>query len=107
MANLFRSKLERRRETRSHTTQNVYLYWPGRLSCRQRVTSLSPSGAFIDVGPLRVPEGVRLELAFVLRRGGIIKMIRRSAIVVRRAEEGLGLMFVKQPDAIQPNRGYV
>jgi hypothetical protein len=107
MANLFRSKLERRRETRNHTTQIVYLYWPGRLSCRRRVTSLSPSGAFIDVGPLRVPEGVRLELAFALRRGAVIKMIRRSAIVVRRAEEGLGLMFVKQSDADKPTRSYV
>jgi len=107
MANLFRSKLERRRETRNHTTQNVYLYWPGRLSCRRRVTSLSPSGAFVDVGPLRVPEGVRLELAFALRRGAIIKMIRRSAIVVRCAGEGLGLMFVKQPDANKPTRSYV
>ncbi len=98
MTILFPSKLERRREPRNRTTQSVYIYWPGRLSWQERVTSLSPSGAFIDMGPLDVPEGVRLELAFALRRGVTIKMIRRSAIVVRSSEEGLGLMFVRQPN---------
>ena len=99
MTILFPSKLERRREPRNRTIQTVHICWPGRLSWQERVTSLSPSGAFIDVGPVDVPEGVRLELAFALRRGVTIKMIRRSAIVVRSSGEGFGLMFIRQANA--------
>ena len=106
MTILFPSKLERRREPRNRTSQDVYVYWPGRLSSRERVTSLSPSGAFVDTITLDVPEGVRLELAFALRRGVAIKMIRRSAVVVRCSEDGLGLMFVRQSSHPRASRAH-
>ncbi len=96
MPNLSRTIIERRRDPRRSTAENVYIYWPRRLSCRCQMTSLSASGAFLDIGPLHIPVGASVELAFVLGRGTLLKMHRRTGIVVRSAEEGLGVMFLRR-----------
>ena len=66
------------------------------------MTSLSASGAFLDIGPLHIPVGASVELAFVLGRGTLLKMHRRTGIVVRSAEEGLGVMFLRRRRAPRP-----
>ncbi len=96
MAYLSRTIIERRRDPRRPTTEDVYLSWPRRLSCRCRMTSLSASGAFLDIGTLHLPIGATVELAFVLGRGAVLKMHRRTGIVVRRTDGGLGVMFVQR-----------
>ncbi len=96
MPHLSRTIIERRRDPRRSTAENVYIYWPRRLSCRCQMTSLSASGAFLDIGPLHIPVGASVELAFVLGRGTLLKMHRRTGIVVRSAEEGLGVMFLRR-----------
>ncbi len=57
---------------------------------------LSASGAILDIGTLHLPIGATVELAFVLGRGAVLKMHRRTGIVVRRTDGGLGVMFVQR-----------
>jgi len=85
---------ERRQDPRKRTTAFVHLSWDGRGPCRGQATDLSTTGAFVDVGSVRIPEGVIVELAFVLNLNSLIKIYRRSALVVRRSGSGLGLMFL-------------
>ena len=90
----FDTAIERRQDPRKRSTACVHLSWDGQRPCRGRATDLSTTGAFVDVGPVRIPEGVIVELAFVLNLNSLIKIYRRSALVVRRSDSGLGLMFL-------------
>jgi hypothetical protein len=85
---------DRRHNPRKRTVGSVFLSWAGRRSLHCHVIDLSSAGAFVDVGRLRVPTGAIVELAFVHHAGKVIGLVRRSAVVVRRSPEGLGLMFV-------------
>lgn len=86
-------KMERRQNLRKQSVVKVYLSWSGQeLQCC-RVKNLSATGAFIDVGPLRIPEDRIIKLVFVLPIESLIKIHRLSAIVVHRSQQGLGLMF--------------
>ena len=85
---------DRRHNPRKRTAGRVYLSWAGKAGHRCRVIDLSTGGAFIDVGPLRVPTGAIVELAFIRPTDPVIGLVRRSAVVVRRSQVGLGLMFV-------------
>jgi hypothetical protein len=85
---------DRRHNPRKRTVGSVYLSWAGKTSHHCHVIDLSTAGALVDVGPLRVPTGAIVELAFVRRADQVIGLVRRSAVVVRRSQVGLGLMFV-------------
>ncbi|EDZ66173.1 Type IV pilus assembly protein PilZ [Nitrosococcus oceani AFC27] len=86
-------KMERRQNSRRQSAVKVYLSWPGQESQCCRVKNLSATGAFIEVGALRIPEDRIIKLAFVLPINSLIKIHRLSAIVVHRSHQGLGLMF--------------
>lgn len=94
MAHIYPRVRERRQRPRTQTAYDVYVSLPGLLSLRRRLTNLSASGAFIEVGPLRLRNGRRLELALVVDHGLVAKMYRRSAVVVRRSPEGVGVLFL-------------
>ncbi|QBQ53439.1 PilZ domain-containing protein [Nitrosococcus wardiae] len=86
-------RIERRRNPRKQAAVRVYLSWSGQQPCRCRVTNLSVTGAFVEVGPLRIPEDGIIKLVFVLPAESLIKTHHLSAIVVHRSQEGIGLMF--------------
>jgi hypothetical protein len=90
---LLNREMERRRNPRRRTEAKVYLSWPGQAPCRCQVTDLSVTGAFVEVGSLRIPENKVIKLVFVLTFGPLVKMHYLSAIVVHRSEMGLGLKF--------------
>jgi len=91
-----RLKRERRHNPRTQTIGHVYLSWGRRKTCRCAVVDLSATGAFLNVGPLRVRVGTRVELAFALDRGKVVKVVRRSALVVRRSAAGVGVLFIRR-----------
>ncbi|ADE13647.1 type IV pilus assembly PilZ [Nitrosococcus halophilus Nc 4] len=86
-------KIERRRNPRKRAGVRVYLSWPGQQPQRCQVINLSVTGAFVEVGPLRIPEDRIIKLVFVLSADSLIKMHHLSATVVHRSQEGIGLMF--------------
>lgn len=87
---------ERRHNPRTQTIGHVYLSWTRRQVCRCVVVDLSATGAFLNVGSLRVRVGTRVELAFALDRGKVVKVVRRSALVVRRSSAGVGVLFIRR-----------
>ena len=88
---------ERRLTPRKRTVGSVYVFWSRRSPERCQVLNLSTAGALIDPRQLRIPKGRLIELAFVHHVGAVIKLYRRSAVVIRRSPDGLGLMFVRRP----------
>ena len=88
---------ERRLNPRKRTVGYVYVFWSRRTPLRCQVLNLSTAGALVDPRQLRIPKGRLIELAFIHRDGSVIRLYRRSAVVIRRSRDGLGLMFVRRP----------
>ena len=93
MSCVLNSRIDRRRNSRKRSEAKVYLSWSGQEPYRCQVRDLSVTGAFVEVGPLRIPEDKNIKLVFVLTFGSLVKTYRLSAVVVHRSEIGLGLMF--------------
>ncbi|QKT02486.1 PilZ domain-containing protein [Ectothiorhodospiraceae bacterium 2226] len=87
---------ERRGRLRRDVELNVNLQYRNHRGavgrwCRTR--DLGLGGAFIGVERCPLPCKTPVELVFLLRAGSVIRLYRLGARVVRRSEEGLGLVF--------------
>ena len=87
--------MERRLRPRKPVTVSVYLSDPGQRARRNVARNRSSNGVFIEADALDFPRHVPLQLFFALQGHdeNIVRVHRVSAMVVRAASAGVGMMF--------------
>jgi len=85
--------VERRLHTRHRARTTVYIMLPdgGRRLCK--AVNLSATGVFLRTAGLGLRAGQRVDLAFAINLGTIVKLHRRTAIVAHVSGGGTGLMM--------------
>jgi hypothetical protein len=93
--------MEHRLSLRTPLTMNVAIYYNGLGLLQGRSINVSRHGMFVVTGPMVLPLNAIVDVAFPLESGKRGKVPQRSpAMVVRLANEGVGLMFAKE---FEPN----
>ena len=93
---------ERRVHPRKKGVVPAYLIFTGQKPRRCQVIDLSASGVQLDVGRFPITPGKSLEMVFVTQRGGVNKVRRINGIVVRRANDRIGVAFLRPRDGRLP-----
>ena len=93
--------MEHRLSLRTPLTMNVAIYYNGLGLLQGRSLDVSRHGMFVVTGPMVLPLHAIVDVAFPLESGKRGKVPQRTpAMVVRLANEGVGLMFAKE---FEPN----
>ena len=85
--------MERRLHTRHRARTIVYIMMPGWRRRLCKAVNLSASGVFLHTSGLGLRMGQRVDLAFAINLGTIVKVHRRSAVVAHISGGGTGLMM--------------
>lgn len=94
--------MDKRRSSRTPLRQRVGVECShtGAMSAYTRNVSLG--GMFIETGSLGVPPNAPVTVSFSLQHDGVVDRFTLGAAVVRRAPEGVGLMFLEMgPEVIR------
>ena len=89
--------MEHRLSLRTPFTMNVAIYYNGLGLLRGRSLDVSRHGMFVSTGAMVLPLHAIVDVAFPIetsKRG--VTPQRTPAMVVRLANEGVGLMFAKE-----------
>ncbi len=87
---------ERRIFPRTSGVHDTRVRFRGLRPVSAELTGLSRSGAFLRLSPENIQTGERLELVMVEpERSHVVRMHRRTAIVVRCAPAGVGIAFLQ------------
>jgi len=93
--------MEHRLSLRTPLMMNVAIYYNGLGLLQGRSLDVSRHGMFVVTGPMVLPLHAIVDVAFPLESGKRGKVPQRTpAMVVRLANEGVGLMFAKE---VEPN----
>jgi hypothetical protein len=87
------SIMERRLNERKKIAAIVYLCVAGQRFQRCRACDLSSGGVYVELQPLTLRRGRKVQLVFVLAAGAMIKLHRLQAVVVRVSRDGAGLLL--------------
>ena len=93
---------ERRTHPRRKGAVPAYVILAGQKPRRCKVIDLSASGVQLDVGPCPITPGRSIEMVFVTQKGGVSKVRRIKGVVVRRAEDRIGVSFLRPRDIRLP-----
>ena len=96
---------DRRQAKRDRAAVKVYLL--GELwSRRGKTRNISRRGVFVETDWQGFFLGTRVDLTFVQKESGVIRLRRYAAVVVRRSDNGLGLQFCWAPhlDRLESSR---
>jgi hypothetical protein len=86
--------MEHRLSVRTPLTMDVAIYYNGLGLLRGRSLDVSRHGMFVTTGPMVLPLHAIVDVAFPLESGKYGEPPQRtSAMVVRLANDGMGLMF--------------
>lgn len=89
--------MEHRLSLRNPLTMNVVIYYNGLGLLQGRSIDVSRHGMLVDTGPMTLPLHAMVDLAFPLDPGEYSSPPQRTpAMVVRIADEGVGLMFANE-----------
>jgi len=89
--------MEHRLSLRTPLTMNVAIYYNGLGLLQGRSLDVSRHGMFVVTGPMVLPLHAIVDVAFPLESGKRGKVPQRTpAMVVRLANEGIGLMFARE-----------
>lgn len=92
--------MEHRLSLRTPLMMNVAIYYNGLGLLRGRSLDVSRHGMFVATGPMVLPLHAIVDVAFPLESGKRGATPQRTpAMVVRLANEGVGLMFAKEVNA--------
>jgi len=92
--------MEHRLSLRTPLRMNVAIYYNGLGLLQGRSLDVSRHGMFVVTGPMVLPLHAIVDVAFPLESGRGKIPQRTPAMVVRIANEGVGLMFSKE---FEPN----
>jgi hypothetical protein len=96
MAHLLSGVLERRAHPRAETAYEIHARSGSWRKFGGTLTDLSRAGAFLRFGAVGIREGDFLELAAVAREhDGLLRIWRRTALVLRLTPTGVGVMFLR------------
>lgn len=97
---------DRRNAPRSESSLSAYLMTQAGSQLRGVATNLSRSGVFVKI---KIPPewlvGESARLVFALSDGKVVRLARYSVLIVREAEQGVGLAFWRSTRAAPPMRG--
>lgn len=94
--------MEKRRSSRKLLRRNVGLDSPRGGSISARMHDVSLGGMFVETDPEQLPSSASVTVSFALPQNGMQTVFVLEAAVVRRAPNGLGLMFLRmEPDVIR------
>lgn len=85
--------MERRLNERKKIAAIVYLCVAGQRFQRCRACDLSAGGVYIELQPLALRRGRKVQLVFVLTVGATIKLHRLQAVVARVSKRGAGMLL--------------
>jgi hypothetical protein len=89
--------MEHRLSLRNPLTINVVIYFNGLGLLQGRSIDVSRHGMLVDTGPMTLPLHAMVDVAFPLDPGKFSSPPQRTpAMVVRLANEGVGLMFANE-----------
>ena len=89
--------MEHRLSLRTQLTMNVVIYYNGLGLLQARSIDVSRHGMLVDTGQMSIPLHAIVDVAFPLDSGKRAPIPQRTpAMVVRHAEDGIGLMFAKE-----------
>jgi len=89
--------MEHRLSFRTPLLMNVAIYYNGLGLLRARSLDVSRHGMFVDTGAMTLPLYAMVDVAFPLENGIRSTPPQRTpAMVVRCAEQGVGLMFANE-----------
>ena len=89
--------MEHRLSLRTPLTMNVVIYYNGLGLLQARSIDVSRHGMLVDTGQMTLPLHAVVDVAFPLDSGKRAAPPQRTpAMVVRLADEGIGLMFAKE-----------
>ncbi|MBA2410156.1 MAG: PilZ domain-containing protein [Gammaproteobacteria bacterium] len=83
--------IERRQSERKQVAALVYLCASGQRFRRCKASDLSAGGTFIELEPIALRRGRKVQLVFVLAAGATIKLHRLQAVVARVTRTGAGM----------------
>lgn len=90
------STMEKRQSVRQSAPGNsIYIYYRGKRMCHGKCKDVSSRGAFVSLSTLPIPLGAVVVLVFIINNGNIAKTIRKSAIITRITEDGIGVGFLR------------
>jgi hypothetical protein len=96
--------MEHRLSLRTPLTMNVVIYYNGLGLLQARSIDVSRHGMLVHTGPMTIPLHAMVDVAFLLDTSKRNTPPQRTpAMVVRHAEEGIGLMFANEISAGQVN----
>ncbi len=90
---------DRRKSQRRQASVSIYLTYPGQRRIRCRTQNLSAGGVFVQTSDASIPQGITVELVFVIKRGRIARLHRRWAVVTHVNRDGAGMMLYNHRDA--------
>jgi hypothetical protein len=85
--------VEHRNSPRRAVTLYTMLNYPSLGLVRGAVRDIGMGGMFVDIGRIQLPVNATLEASLMLGTHGLKCHMQLEAIVVRCAEQGVGLMF--------------
>ncbi len=85
--------VENRSSPRRVVTLYTMLNYPSLGLVRGAVRDIGMGGMFVDIGRIQLPVNATLEASLILGNQGLKCHMQLEAIVVRCAEQGVGLMF--------------
>ena len=93
----YASMSDKRKATRKIVPgqNSVYLFYRGKKICNGNVKNISQRGAFVTVSSMPVPLGAVVQMVFIATGGNVHKMIRKTAVITRVAEDGFGAGFIQ------------
>jgi len=85
--------VEHRNSPRRPVTLYTMLNYPSLGLVRGCIRDIGMGGMFVDIGRIQLPVNATLEASLMLGASGLKCHMQVEAIVVRCAEQGVGLMF--------------
>lgn len=85
--------MEHRNSPRRPVTLYTMLNYPSLGLVRGCIRDIGMGGMFVDIGRIQLPVNATLEASLMLGTSGPRCHVQIEAIVVRCAEQGVGLMF--------------
>lgn len=96
---MMKKRFERRKSQRKTATVDIWVTYPGHRRKRCRTANLSAGGVYISTEKVSVPQGITVELVFVVHRDRVIRLHRRWAVVAHVGNNGAGMMLYNGKNA--------
>lgn len=93
--------MEHRLSERTTLDTHVAIYYNSLGLLQAKAINLSRHGMFVRTGRLSLPLHALIEVAFPLGKGEQRQPLRTKAMVVRIADDGIGLMFADEMEAME------